>query len=971
MAFTRDVCVSGGSLDCPAPLWHGYRTEWPVRGRMSRVWDFRLLGGLEVVRDGEVVPVPAPKQRVVLGSLLLTPGRVVPAGELVDRLWGEAPPDGARATLRNYVMRLRRALGDTGADLIVTRPEGYLAAVDENQVDLHQFQRSMRRAREFADSGDLDQAGALIETSLGLWRGDPLLDLPSDKLHAEVVPVLVERRLAALELRFDLDLRRGLHQELVGELGELVIAHPLRERFWAQRMLALYRSGRQAEALEEYRALSQVLAEELGIDPSEPVRQLHQQILAGDPKLTLPDKYSATPQHGAPPVPRQLPAAPTWFAGREEELTQLTAAMDDETGMAVIALVGAGGIGKTCLALHWAHRNLHRFPDGQLFVDLRGFSPDGQPMCSATAVRGFLDALGVAAARVPTDPHAGEALLRSLLATRRMLLVLDNAADTAQLVPLLPGGSSCTVLVTSRDQLIGLAAGHNARRLPVEVLTGSEGRTLLASRLGRERVSAEPAAVAQLLLHCAGLPLALTIVAGRAQEHADCPLATVAEELRDATNRLGVLDEGDPAASVRAVLSWSVADLTTDQLTVLSLLALAPGADISLSAAAALTGLPPAQARRCLRTLERVSLLRQQVYGRYRMHDLIRLYAAEQPLQPQQRDEALLRLVEHYTHTAFAADRVLNPHRDPITAVAPADSNDLVDRHTAMTWFEQEHQHLLAAQQLAARQGWHELVWQLAWATDTFHQQRGLRHEELATWLAGATSAQHLGDTAAESTACRFLGSAHARLGSHAEAVTHLGRALALAVQAGDPRLQAHAHHSLAIAEEICGDDHLAREHAVRALEMFQQHGPAVYQARSLSEVGWLSARLGEYDRARSACEDALELFQRHNHRAGQADTQDSLGFIAHSTGRYDDAVHHYEQALGLCRALGFTYGEAQTLERLGHTHTALGNHERARTAWRQAVELYQAQQRSRQVDIVQRELDQLEAVTAVPEPRG
>jgi tetratricopeptide (TPR) repeat protein len=675
-------------------------------------------------------------------------------------------------------------------------------------------------------------------------------------------------------------------------------------------------------------------------------------------------------QVSAGPVPRQLPAAPAGFAGRREELARLTAALDDSTGqgatVVISAIAGAGGIGKTWLALHWAHQHVDRFPDGQLVVNLNGFAPTDAPMTPARAVRGFLDALGVEPGSIPVELQAQIGLYRSLVAGRRMLILLDNARTAEQVVPLLPGSPTCTVLITSRNRLSSVLTAHGAHPLPVDVLTDHEARQLLAGRLGAHRLAAEPAAVTELLGCCGGLPLALSIVAGRAQTHPNFPLAHLAAELRDATTRLGALDDEDPAASLPAVLSWSYTTLPTNQARMFELLGIAPGPDISLPAAAHLTNQPIPQTRALLRGLEHAHLVHQHLPGRYRMHDLIALYAndrAHHDLPDTDRTDGLRRLADFYLHTANTADRLLQPHRPPIQLDPPGSDYHpvpLADSAAAWVWLDAEHRCLLATQQLAADHGWHRTVWQLAWTLTTFDHRRGHRHDLLAAWQAGLAAAHHDSDPASLCLAHRNLGHTYAHLGRHTDALAHLGYAQTLAEDTRDLAAQAHTHRALGRAWELQGDDQRALEHATNALHRFQALDQPVLEADARSMVGWYSARLGLHQQAHTHLHSALTLARHHGGRHCEATTLDTLGYLAHHTGQHDQALHHYQQALTLRRKLGLTYGEADTLDRLGHTHVALGDPDRARHTWQQALQLYQTQHRVHDAQRIQHQLDTL-----------
>jgi tetratricopeptide (TPR) repeat protein len=690
--------------------------------------------------------------------------------------------------------------------------------------------------------------------------------------------------------------------------------------------------------------------------------------------LSLPDHpYPPDDAHvtavlaGEPAVatPRQLPAPPNAFTGREDDLARLSAALDSSVGpggtMLISAVAGTGGMGKTWLALHWAYRHLDDFPDGQLFVDLRGFSPDGQPMAVGAALRGFLDALD-AGAPAPVDVHAQAARYRGLVAGKRMLVVLDNAADTAQVVPLLPGSPTVSVLVTSRNRLAGLISGHGAQHLPVGVLSHGGSRALLEARIGAERIAAEPAAVDEILAFCGGFPLALSVIAGRAQMHAHLPLATLATELREAG--LHAFDDDDPAASLSAVLSWSYRALNDDQASAFGLLGIAPGPDISLRAAASLTGLPTSRVGAVLRGLTQSSLLGQDNLARYGMHDLVRRYAidtAHTGHPETERMAASRRAVDFYLHTARAGDRLLYPHRLPIKLDPPAPGccpHSPPDHAAAIAWFDAEHRCLLAAQRTAAAHGWQLAVWQLAWTLSSFHLRRGHLQDDVAAWQAGLAAADDLGDPGLRTVAHRCLGHAHARAGRYAAALDHLQQAFTLAKDNDDAYSQGHALWILAWTEKQRGDVRRALAHAAHALCLFRTLGNPAWEADALSGVGWYAAHVGDHDQARHHCDAALALHREHGNRNGEADTLDTLGYIAHHTGDHTRAIDDYQRALDLRRELGNTYEAANTLDQMGHPLVALGQYVRARTAWWKALELYQVQHRSADVDRVRRQLE-------------
>ncbi|MFF4803432.1 BTAD domain-containing putative transcriptional regulator [Streptomyces sp. NPDC001351] len=929
--------------------------------------EFRLLGPVEVRHGGDVLALGGPRQRAVLAVLALRANEVVTVRALVEAVW-ETAPASADTNIRTYVAALRRLLRE-GGERLVTRPAGYLFAAAPDEVDVLAFEELARRGDRALSERDFVGAAEFFERALELWRGEPLEDLQLGSGPMMDIVRLRERRLAVAERHAWALVGAGRHADAVAEVRPLLARHPLRDGLWEALISALFQAGHHAEALDAYERMRTVLAEELGSDPSPALRRLHQRILTVDPAVSGPHST------GVPdPIPRQLPAPPPSFTGRTTELATLTGVLDKAAagGTVVIsALAGAGGIGKTWLALHWAQQHLDRFPDGQLFIDLRGFAPDADPLAPGAALKAFLQGLGVAPGLLPADADALVGLYRSHVADKRMLIVLDNAHDLEQVAPLLPGSPTCAVLVTSRDRLTGLVTAHGAHLLPVDVLPESEARELLARRLGAERLAAEPEAVDDLLTHCGGYPLALAIIAGRAAAHPGFPLRALADELRDGTARLAALDEGDPTADLSSVLSWSYTALPTAEAEMFALLGSAPGTELGVPAVAALAAVPDAKARTVLRALERASLVQQSVPGRWRMHDLVHLYAgerADQDLSPHTREAALDRLLGFYLHTAENAERLINPDTQPLRLGPPGPGVEPLtfdDEGSALAWFDTEHTNLLTALRLAVARGWHRSVWQFALALDAYHVRRGHLHDDLAAWQAALNAADHLDDPESRALAHRHLGVAHADLARHNEALEHFREALALAEQADDLAGQARTHHTLAWAWGRRGEYRPAREHATRALHMFQALGNPVRAARTLNQVGWYSTRLGEHTEARGACEAALEAHRRHHDREGEAHTLDSLGHIAHHTGRLPEALEYYRQALALYRELGHTYSEADTLDRLGHTHLTAGRADSARVTWQKALDLYHAQHRTEQADQVRHQLSTLD------EPNG
>ncbi len=927
---------------------------------MAAQTQFGLLGPLMVRRAGVAVTIPAGKQRALLAALLLNANRMVSLQELADALWGSSPPASARVTIHNYVKRLRQALGGDADGRITTVSGGYLIRVDGDELDVSRFEAAQEAARNAARLGNWDLAAEQLGEALSLWRGEPLADVASEVLAVQAVPRLEEMRLQAVEARIDAELRLGRHAEVIAELRQLAGAHPLRERLHALLMLGLYRNGQQGEALAAYQRARRVLIDELGAEPGPELRRLEQQVLDADPDLEPPEaslRPGVTGQAGpgvartAPAVvPRQLPAPARHFAGRAEELKALTSLLDppraDEPGTVVISAIGGtAGVGKTALAVRWAHQMAEWFPDGQLYVNLRGFDPSAAPLQPADAIRRFLTALQGPEAPAPPDQEASAALYRSLIAGRRMLIVLDNARDADQVRPLLPGSPGCLVLVTSRSQLASLVAVDGAHPVTLDVLSESDANELLARRIGAERIAAEPDAAAELIAACARLPLALAIAAARAELHPGTSLATVAGELRDARGRLDALNAGDAASSIQTAFSCSYQQLSAPAARMFRLLGLHPGPDITAAAAASMAGLAPSDARCALRELTRANLIAEDLPGRFAFHDLLRAYAAElagTQDSPDQRQSAIHRMLDHYLHTAHTASIPFHPHRDEITSAAPLPGvlpENVADYQQATNWFEAEHRVLLGAVSLAADTGFDECAWQLPVTLTTFLYRRGYWDSAVAAHETGLAVALRLGDLNAQGIAHRNLGEAQQLLGRYQEAHNHFRHALDLTQRLGDRPGEARVHAVLAALYEAQGRYSEGLDHSLQALSLFRAIGDRLMQAGMLNNIGWFHARLGNYPQALEICQQAITLHQEFSDTLhGKSNIWDTLGFVHQHLGHHDDAVDCYQHALAIAVHLGDRFNQAKTLANLGDAHNAADNAMAARDAWTKAL---------------------------------
>jgi DNA-binding SARP family transcriptional activator/tetratricopeptide (TPR) repeat protein/DNA-binding XRE family transcriptional regulator len=933
------------------------------------VW-LGLLGPLMAWRDGVPVALGPARQQAVLGLLALGGGAGVSRAAIVDVLWGSEPPAAALGMVHGYVSRIRRVLGPAdGGGNGGRRPPGgvlswdgtaYRLAPGTVRSDVEEFSTLAERARRAAAGGEPAAACRLYEQAVQLWRGAPLAGSELLQGHPAVVELSGRRASVVIEYS-DAAGAVGEQERVAGYLRALAQQEPLDERVHARLMIALSALGQQAAGLRLFEDLRRRLDEELGVRPGPELADAHLRVLrqeftpaagamlppGGPPGSGKPDRREEGPGASDPAVPRQLPPAAPHFAGRAAEvaaLDEMLGQADEVAGTVLITTVGgSAGVGKTALAVHWAHRIAGQFPDGQLYVNLRGYGPSRRPLSPAEAISAFLEAFQVPPERIPAGLDARAALYRSLLAGKRMLIVLDNARSADQVRPLLPGSPACLVVVTSRNQLAGLAA-EGARPLVLDILTHADARKLLAIRLPAERLAAEPQAADELIGFCARLPLALSIAAARAARHPGFPLAAIVAELRDERQRLDALDTGDAATAARAVFSWSYRLLSEPAAQLFRLLGISPGPDITGPAAASLGGTPPSQAARTLAELARSGLLTEHVPGRFACHDLLRTYAAEQARSREaERRAALHRVLDHYLHTCCAADRLMDASRDPIP-LAPSQPGVLPESFAslaaAQAWCLAEYPALMAAITQAAQGGFSRHAWQLAWATDTFIHRQARWYDGAAVQQIALAAAEHQRDPAGEAHIHSDLGRALVMLGSLDEAHRHLSQADSLFRQLADQGGEATAQIRLGLVSARQGRHAEARAHAEQALELYRSTGNRTGQAGALNNVGWYTIQLGQHEQALARCQEALEIFRELGDRRGQGIAHSSIASAYSHLGRYAQSLTHIQASADLLDALGDSHQLASTLDILGDAHYTTRNNHAARHAWQQALDI-------------------------------
>ncbi|MFD7991280.1 AfsR/SARP family transcriptional regulator [Streptomyces mexicanus] len=942
---------------------------------------FGVLGPVRAWRGEEPLPTGSPQQRALLAALLLREGRTATAAELIDALWGEEPPAQALAAVRTYASRLRKVL-DPG--VLVSESGGYaVRGLGEGALDLTAAQDLAAAADKARAAGDLGGARTALRRALELWDGEPLAGVPGPYAEAQRAR-LEEWRLQLLESRLDMDLEQGCHAQAVSELTALTAAHPLRERLRELLMLALYRSGRQAEALAVYADTRRLLADELGVDPRPELRELQQRILRTDPALAQPS--APAPEPAAAPVrPAQLPATVPDFTGRASFVVELSEVLASARGrvMAVSALAGIGGVGKTTLAVHVAHQARAAFPDGQLYVDLQGAGARAAE--PETVLGSFLRALGTADSAVPDSLEERAALYRSVLDGRRVLVLLDNARDAAQVRPLLPGTEGCAALITSRTRMVDLAGAH---LVDLDVMSPEEALSLFTKIVGEERVGSEREAALDVVAACGFLPLAIRIAASRLAARRTWTVSVLAAKLADERRRLDELQAGDLA--VKATFELGYGQLEPAQARAFRLLGLADGPDISLAAAAALLDLPVEDTEDLLESLVDTSLLESAAPGRYRFHDLVRLYARacaerdEHP--PSERDAAMSRLLDFYLATAAGVYAIERPGDRLVDHLAPTRYPGLrfTSRNSARDWLYTEANCLLAtARRHADRPATLGAAIDLLWAALDISESGANSKEYETTARALFDAARRLGVARISARALMTLAHAHVDGGRFETADQEAEQVIRLAEEADDLLPVCWARNARGIIalyqgrhadgeEHLCeairhfrllGDRpgeasalcnlsriHLATDRTRSAVELAQQ-GIGIYDAMGNSmrgangryALGMALTQSGRLDSAASTLHEALSVFRDSRQRLWEGMTLFRLAEVDLAARRPGHAAANAELALTVLRGIGGEWRRGNVLTVLGHALAGIGQTDRAQVCWREALHIYES----------------------------
>ncbi|MBW4717880.1 AfsR/SARP family transcriptional regulator [Saccharothrix obliqua] len=879
--------------------------------------EFRVLGSVELHVGGDVVDLGPARQRCVLAVLLVEANTTVPAEQLIDRVWGERVPSRVRGALHSYLARLRRVLAPEWAT-ITRRTGGYVLTVDEETVDLHRFRRLIGQARAAVDD---EQALAMGEQALGLWRGEPFTGLDSPWLAS--VRATLEREHFDVRLdHYDRRLRVGGHAALLPVLRAEVGRNPLDERLAGQLALALYRGGRQAEALEVFQEVRRRLVAEVGIEPGPDLQRLQERILRADRDLVAAHRPDVRRHND---LPGDLPD----FTGRDAEvdalLSVLPAGGDRRTAAVVVAIDGMAGVGKTAFAVHVAHRLADRHPDAQLFLDLHAHTSGREPRDPADALDVLLRGLGVPGRRIPDDPEARASLWRSVLADRKALVVLDNAVNVAQVRPLLPGNPACLVLITSRHRLIDL---DSTRTLSLDVLPPGDAATLFTRVVGGDHAVA---AVDEVVRLCGRLPLAVRIAAARLRSRPAWTAAHLAQRLREEHRRLGELTTGD--RSVVAAFSLSHRYLKPAHQRLFRLLGTLPGVDFDAHLAAAVADSDFHEAERLLEDLLDVHLLQQRSAGRYRFHDLLRSYAARLSADtdhPDVRNAALTRVLAYYLHTSAAAMDVIATDKRGTRPDAPMPATpvpSVSNLEQALSWLEAERPNLVAVAVHSADHGHPTQANHLSATLWRFLLVGGYFDDALVLHTVAVTTARSTGDRFREGEAHLNIGLTYWRLGRSKHALTHLERALALAEDLDDDALLGRVLVGLGLAHWGSGRYREALGCYSRGLVLARRIGDRNLEGQALVGTGFNYWGLGRFQESIDHHRQAIESAQDAGDRGLEGYPLVGMGFAHWSLGRYQEALDHHQRGLRLAREVGDRSLEGRALHGLGSTCRSLGRH--------------------------------------------
>ena len=901
-----------------------------------------VLGPLLVERDGAAITLPRGRAGVLLAVLAMSAGRPVSTGRLAGLIWDSDQPDHSRASLQTVVARLRGLV----PGVVVTVGDGYLLDIDPDQVDLLRFRRLVREAGEAGGPGP---GPGLLDRALGLWRGEPLADLRSVALDRDVVPSLTDEYLSAVQRRADLELAAGHYDRVITQLRDLVGQYPLREPLWVQLMRALAASGRQAEAIGEYHRARETLAAQLGLDPSPGLQDLYERLLQTDERARPPAQAPvapAEPRDDGPAggLPRQLPADTGMFTGREAELARLLEVSEAAGGGrgpgAVVAVVidGMAGVGKTALAVHAAHQLASRFSDGQLFIDLHGYTQGYPPRTADQALEAFLRAMGVPPQRIPGDTEERAALYRQRLAGTRTLIVLDNAADEAQVRPLIPGEAGCLVLITSRRKLKALDDAHV---VAVDVMPEADAIALLATTAGARRAAGERGA-AEVAGLCGRLPLAVRIAGALLRNRPAWTLAHLAEKLRAAHSSLDAFSDGD--RDLAAVFGLSDQNLRDDQRRLFRYLGLILGPEIDAYAAAALAETDPDTAERLLQELVDHNLLLEPVAGRYETHDLIRAHARARAVADPagERDAARRRLLDYYQHTALRADARIARYTQPDPAgPAPQHAPGLPGQDAARAWLRAERANLAACLRHAVDGGLDARVVALGAGLANLLRTDGPWPKAIATQTAAIGAAERLGDRTGQASALVELGNLRYKSGDYPAAESSLRAALDRYREAGDKSGQARALGELGTTLTLSADFLEAEASLRTALTLHRETGDKAGQAHALTMLGVVRYKSGDFPEAEAALRVALELYRETGDQLGQAHSLTELIEVQTLTGAYEDAIRSGEDALLLARKLGDRLRLATAMMELGMAQRLTGDYDSAARNEQAAHDVY------------------------------